>query len=83
MIKIEFKCECMSRPAGVFVRERWPLEAIEDYMKSVVQEQLSFAHFMLSPTCVASKMDYVKIPISKDGGPIGTLTQEERNKQKL
>lgn len=84
MIGLQFKCSCMSKDRKVFVRERLPDEDISTWMEQVVQVQLSAAHFSVSPLCRATKMEYVKIPVSRvEGSPLGALSDEERKNQKL
>lgn len=70
MIAIFYKCRCMKEEATVEMVHRKSGEDVVDWMRKV-QEVVGADHFKRSPLCMATKMEYAKIPAPENAPFIG------------
>lgn len=71
MISIRYKCRCMAKEAAVDIRDREDGEDIIRWMNCAVQPGLGEDHRRRSPSCRASKTEYVKIPARENAPFLG------------
>ena len=71
-MEIVYKCSCMQDDGKFTVDERDPGEDIVDFMMRV-RRALTTDHRLRNPSCVADKVEYVKIPFDHDKG-IGRMS---------
>jgi hypothetical protein len=70
MIDITYKCRCMSAEATFQVRNRVEGEDIATWMYDV-QRKMGEDHTKRSPLCLATKVEYAKIPAPENAPFIG------------
>lgn len=68
-MKIFYKCRCIAAEVEIVVPDRLPGSDIADWM-GAVQACLGMDHRARSPRCMASALEYAKIPY--EGGEVGT-----------
>lgn len=70
--EIKYKCSCMTAETSIQVPERGKAEDIRDFMNRV-QLAIGKDHRERSPLCLATKMEYAKVPVEGDviGGAVG------------
>lgn len=71
MIEIIYKCRCMKAEETVQVREREEGEEIVDWVRDIVGAAIDEAHRARSPFCMATHMEYAKIPAPENAPFIG------------
>lgn len=71
-IEVRYKCRCMSQEVRLQVRARDKHEEILDFMEKV-QASIGDDHHSRSPLCMATTMEYAKVPVDDDmiGGASG------------
>ena len=65
-IEVRYKCACMPAEQPVMVPQRKADEDVADWMQLCVGPAMYLHHRRASPTCAATKSEYVKIPY-RDG----------------
>lgn len=70
MMKVLFKCKCITEDASVEVRFREQDEDIADWMHEV-QTALGEAHRLMSPRCYETRMEYAKFFAPENAPGIG------------
>lgn len=76
LISVNYKCSCMEEEATVIVVGRSPEVDVVRWMESNVAPVISADHKRRSPICMATKTQYVKIPVEKETGLVGKKTTE-------
>jgi hypothetical protein len=69
-VEVIYKCRCMSAEATIQVRHREPGEEITDWMAEV-QQEMGRDHSRRSPLCIATTVEYAKIPMPENVQFIG------------
>ena len=76
MIDVIYKCRCMNREVGVYVRDREPFEEIDSYISGPIRQAISDDHYKRAPRCEALITEYVGLPFdvndpaARAGSPI-------------
>ena len=70
MIKVAYKCRCMQHEAEVEVPERPPGSDLMIWM-GVMRSTLGMDHAYRSPGCIATELEYAKIPVAEGAEGIG------------
>jgi hypothetical protein len=65
----------MPAEATVMVRERIASENVTDWLEAIARPSIISAHTATSPLCLATEMEYLKIPID-DNFPIGNRRKQ-------
>ena len=67
-VEIRYKCKCMSCEANLSVPFRRRGEDIVEWMETCVQRAIYLDHRQRSPLCLATALEYAKIP-APDSAP--------------
>lgn len=70
-MKILYKCACMGAEAEIDVPFRRAGEDVVDWMQNCVQLAIYLDHRTRAPSCVATAMEYAKIPVDERADGIG------------
>lgn len=71
MMKVTYKCVCMTAEAEIEVTSR-PADAdVVLWVEAAVAGAIAVDHSARSPRCMATAMEYVKIPVDEDAPGIG------------
>jgi hypothetical protein len=70
MMDVTYKCACMSKEATVVVPDRHPKGDLMEWME-LVQHCIGVDHRARSPICVATAMEYAKIPFDEAAPGLG------------
>jgi hypothetical protein len=71
LIKILYKCQCLTEEVAFYVRPRHEREYLGAYMEGVVSQALAEDHHLRSPFCRAAKTEYVTIELKDGASGIG------------
>lgn len=72
-IAITYKCKCMAAEETIMIDARQEGEEIIWWMDNTLGPAIAKDHRWRSPVCIATTMEYVKIPVEDDrpiGGPM-------------
>jgi hypothetical protein len=72
VITITYKCRCMTKEETFDVRNRAEGEDVRTWMHDL-QRAMADAHTKRSPLCMATKVEYAKIPHPENADGIGML----------
>lgn len=70
MIEVRYKCSCLQDERKVMVKERTSGQNVVEWVEEVALVAISCNHAELSPLCVSTRMEYIKIPADEQL-PIG------------
>lgn len=71
MILVSYKCTCMQDEGSFLVRDRTAVENAVEWVEGPMAKALGADHRRRSPTCTASKVEYVKIPMPENAPYLG------------
>lgn len=71
-VEIRYKCRCLTEEVTLQALERRETEDIGNWMNLVLTPSIYLDHRARSPTCEAVEMEYAKVYLPPDGGPIGS-----------
>lgn len=66
MIEIRYKCTCLKEEAALWLKPRGDSEDVTVFMGRV-RDGITADHRLRSPLCLASKMEYAKVPAPTAG----------------
>lgn len=64
-IDVKYKCRCMSEERTLPIGARDQAEPILEFMERL-QSSIGYDHHRRSPLCIATKIEYVKVPVEGD-----------------
>ncbi len=70
MIDVAYKCRCMSREAGLHVRDFNPGETVQQWMEGPLRMSVSLDHSKRAPRCDMLITEYVALPFELDKAPV-------------
>ena len=73
-MQIVYKCRCTATEVELDVPDRRPYTDICKWME-IVGQCIGFDHNEMSPECVETKIEYLKVPLG-DGAPIGGKAED-------
>lgn len=78
LIKILYKCQCLTEEVAFYVRPRHEGEDIVGYIEGPVSRALGEDHHLRSPFCRASETEYVKLELKDGASGIGMAPPKPR-----
>jgi hypothetical protein len=71
-----YKCKCLQDEVTFQVRARGPHQDIANWMRNQVEPGLSRDHRERSPLCMATAVEYLKLPVPEDNRRIGDSPED-------
>lgn len=75
-MNVLYKCGCFKVERTLCVPDRVPNSDLMAWM-GLVQNCLAYDHGTRNPECMATKMEYLKIPVDKEAHGIGEAPEPE------